>query len=210
MQELDIELVHGPVPLMVIRNFYTKEEQDLIWKELDFLNSPRKYKPSTETGSNGIDPISKLPLTNSRSFHLNEIYKDENVSDILHITQKIFDINIVNTFCSLSPLLGHYRYARKVYTKIKYYDTNEYYRGHTDDCRFSVCTYFYKEPKSFLGGDLHFDEYNVTIPIENNMAVFFVGSAVHSSTELTKKDGVELPEGFGKYVMNQFIDLVNV
>jgi hypothetical protein len=207
MQEYDVELIHGPVPLMIVKNFYLHEELDLIWKELEFLNHPRKSLPSIETGSNGLDPISKLPLTKSNSFFLNEIYKNEDVSDILHLGKKIFDIGFVNAFCSLSPLLGHYRLARKVYTKIKYYDVGEYYRGHHDDARFTVCTYFFKEPKSFTGGNLHFDEYNYTIPIENNMAVFFVGSIVHSSTEIVGKDKNGCPKGFGKYVMNQFIDL---
>lgn len=207
MQEYDVELIHSPVPLMIVKNFYLPEELDLIWKELEFLNHPRKSLSSIETGSNGLDPISKLPLTNSNSFHLSEIYKDENVSDILNLNKKIFDIGFVNAFCSLSPLLGHYRFARKTYTKIKYYDIGEYYRGHHDDSRFTVCTYFFKEPKSFTGGDLHFDEYNLTIPIENNMAVFFVGSVIHSSTEITKKHDNDLPKGLGKYVMNQFVDL---
>lgn len=207
MQEYDVELVHGPVPLMIVRNFYLHDELELIWKELEFLNQPRKSIPSTETGSNGLDPVSKLPLTNSNSFHLNEIYKNENFSNILHLNKKIFDIGFVNAFCSISPLLGHYRFTRKVYTKIKYYDVGQYYRGHHDDARFTVCTYFFKEPKMFLGGDLHFDEYNITIPVENNMAVFFVGSVIHSSTEIIVKDGCNLPNGFGKYVMNQFIDL---
>jgi hypothetical protein len=207
MQEVDVELVHGPVPLMVVRNIYTPEELSLIWRELEFLNCSRKSLPSTETGSNGVDPVSALPLTNSKSFHLNEIYKNENVSDILHLNKKIFDIGFVNAFCSLSPLLGHYRITRKMHTKIKYYDVGEYYRGHRDDSRFTVCTYFFKEPKLFTGGDLHFDEYNYTIPVENNMAVFFVGSVIHSSTDIARQDNNTLTTGFGKYVMNQFIEL---
>jgi hypothetical protein len=207
-QELDVELVHGPLPLMIVRNFYTQEELSLIWRELEFFNSPHKWKRSTHTGSNGSDPLTGMPLANAFSLEMDAIFSgDRQASDILRLNRKIFDPAIIESFAKLSPLVHHIKYLNEDTTKLKYYEQGEYYRGHFDTSRFTACTYFFKEPKCFVGGDLHFEEYDYTVPIENNMVVLFVGSAIHSSTEVRMIEEKPRFSMHGKYVMSQFLNV---
>jgi hypothetical protein len=206
-QSLEIELKQEPFPHAIIRNFYDQEELSLIWRELDFLTSPHKLEHTSLHGSNGKDPLTGLPLSETLGLFLDEIYiGDRKISDILRLNRKIFQPEIIQAFESLSPLLGHLKIINQDYTKIKYYENGNYYRRHTDDSRFTAVTYFHKEPKAFTGGDLHFDEYNYTLPIENNMLVFFVGCIWHSSLDVKMNGDYPKCSGYGKYVMNQFLN----
>jgi Rps23 Pro-64 3,4-dihydroxylase Tpa1-like proline 4-hydroxylase len=209
MPQLTIELKQEPFPHAIIRNFYDQEELSLIWRELDFLTSPHKLEHTSLHGSNGTDKLTGLPLSKSLGLSLDKIYNgDRKISDILRLNRKIFQPEIIQAFESLSPLLGHLKMVNEDFTKIKYYENGNYYRKHTDDSRFTTVTYFHKEPKAFTGGDLHFDEYDYTIPIENNMLVFFVGCIEHSSLDIKMNGDYPKCSGYGKYVMNQFLDFV--
>jgi hypothetical protein len=210
MPQLTIDLKQEPFPHAIIQNFYDQEELSLIWRELDFLTSPHKLEHTSLHGSNGKDQLTGLPLSESLGLNLDIIYSgDRKISDILRLNRKIFKPKILQAFESLSPLLGHLRIINEDFTKIKYYENGNYYRKHADDSRFTAVTYFHKEPKAFTGGDLHFDEYDYTIPIENNMLVFFVGCIEHSSLDVKMNGDYPKYSGYGKYVMNQFLDFQN-
>lgn len=206
MPQLTIELRQEPFPHAIIRNFYDQEELSLIWRELDFLTSPHKLEHPSLHGSSGIDQLTGLPLAESLGLELDQAYSgNRNISDILRLNRKIFQPEIIQTFESLSPLLGHLKIINEYFTKIKYYENGNYYRKHEDTSRFTVLTYFYKEPKAFTGGDLYFNDYDYTIPLENNMLVFFVGCISHSSLDVKMNDNYSKCSGYGKYVMNQFL-----
>lgn len=204
-----LDLLQDPFPHAIIRNFYTNEELDLIFRELDFLNSPKKFLSAEHLGT-AKDPISQMIKSKSNGLGLDETYANRSVSDILTINRKIFDKDLTEKFASLHPLMGHIKQINLDFTKIRYYEDGDYYNQHYDTARFTVASYFFKEPKSFTGGDLHFPEFNYTITIENNMVVFFVGSILHTSTQLKMKNSI-LPffkkEKCGKYVMTQFLDI---
>jgi hypothetical protein len=206
MEQLDVDLITLPFPHLIIRNTFNEQELKLIWRELEFLNSPLKLQRPTVNGT-AIDQNTGLSLSNNFSIWLDGVYNMREVSDILRINKKILDPGIFNAFAGLSPLLGHINMVNKYTTKIRYYETGEYYRGHRDNARFTAISYFFKEPKSFTGGDLHFDDFDYTVNIENNMTILFVGSMIHSTTELVMTDHTERFSGYGRYAMTQFLDL---
>ena len=146
----------------------------------------------------GVNPSQNFGLTLDEVYHFKR-----NVSDILTITTKLASDHFVNEICKVSPLVGHLKICNHHITKVKYYETGNYYRGHTDTSRFTLLSYIFKEPKNFTGGDLYFDDYDYTIEIENNMTVFIVGSVVHSSKELKLNPGVDVWQGNGKYCITQ-------
>jgi len=206
MEQLDVDLITLPFPHLIIRNTFNEQELKLIWRELEFLNSPLKLQRPDVNGT-AVDQNTGLPLSNNFSIWLDGVYNMREVSDILRINKKILDPGIFNAFAGLSPLLGHINMVNKYTTKIRYYETGEYYRGHRDNARFTAISYFFKEPKSFTGGDLHFDDFDYTVNIENNMTILFVGSMIHSTTELVMTDHTERFSGYGRYAMTQFLDL---
>jgi hypothetical protein len=206
MDQLDVDLITHPFPHLVIRNTFNEDELKLIWRELEFLNSPLKLS-RPDTNGTAIDATTGMPLSNNFSVFLDSVYQNRDISDILRINKKVIDPAIAEAFVGMSPLLGHMKSVNHYTTKIRYYETGEYYRGHTDTSRFTAVSYFFKEPKSFKGGELHFDEFDYTFEIENNSTIIFVGSIMHSTTELTMTDNAQRFSGFGRYAMTQFLNI---
>jgi hypothetical protein len=204
MQEFKVGLMGEPFPHAVIEEFYTEQELALIFRELEFLTAfqkmPKRFSTATVNGT---------PLSESGGIGLDEIYSKREISDILTINRKVFDVNLLGAFASLHPLMTGILRCNRDGTLIRYYENNQKYDGHFDTPRFTIASYFYKEPKAFDGGDLHFDDFDYTIPIKNNMVVVFMGSSLkHSSTEVTMKAGFPEFSGMGKYSMMQFLDTV--
>jgi hypothetical protein len=206
-EDIKVELITDPVPHIIMRNFYNKEELNLIWKEFDFLTSPFKMKNAKDTGG-AIDPISVTSVPVHYGISLDEIYQgDRNISDILRLNRKLFKEELTNAYCQVHPFFKQFKdIINSDATKIKYYENDQDYKCHMDTSRFTAITYFYKEPIAFSGGDLCFNEYNYTIPIENNMVVIFVSCTLHSSTPITMKEKFKRLSGMGKYSIVQFLD----
>jgi hypothetical protein len=201
----EIILLQEPFPHVIIKNVYSENELRLIWRELEFLTEKYKFKPGSEDGSTGTT-LTGINSSQNFGLTLDTVYLDRKISDILTITSKLADDQLVNKICEVSPLVGHLKRCNTVCTKVKYYESNNYYRGHFDLSRFSFLTYLFKQPKQFIGGDLYFDEYDYIIEIENNMTVFFVGSIIHSSKEVKLNSDVQPWTGGGKYCITQFVD----
>ena len=163
---------------------------------------------TSESLGTAKDKVSSSFKSNSTGLNLDEIYPKRNISDILTINRKIFEKNLTEKLISLHPFMSHLKLINIDFTKLRYYENDDYYKPHQDLARFTASSYFFKEPKVFTGGDLHFPEFNYTITIENNMLVFFVGSILHSSTPLKIKNKDNLNKGYGKYVMTQFLDAI--
>jgi len=208
MQETKIELIQDPFPHAIIRNLYSEEELSLIWRELDFYTYPSKLVDAMSTHG-AMDSITLEPLPKHYAVELDVIHANKReMSDILTLNRRIFDPSITNAISQLSPLIWDIKQINFDYTKIKYYENGEYYKSHTDGSRFTVLTYLYKEPKSFVGGDLYFEQFNYTIPIENNITVFFTGCIDHASTDIKMTDHInEKFSGYGKYTIAQFLDI---
>lgn len=202
-----IELIQEPFPHAKIKNIYTEEELSLIWRELNFYTDKNKLYPATNLGGK-FDQLTGLPFPKHTGIQLDAIYaNNRNISDILRINRKIFDKEILNTISSLSPLLWDIKQTNTDFTTIKYYEDGDLYNSHVDNPRFTFLSYFYKEPKAFEGGDLYFEDFNYTIPIENNMLVFFKGCIPHTSTKIKMKLHTDKKfSGYGKYTIAQFLD----
>jgi len=207
-KDLVVELKQEPFPHAIIRNFYTEKELSLIWRELDFYTSPEKLMSAIKMGG-ATDTLTRMPLPKHYGVDLDSIHASRReMSDILTLNRKVFDISITNTLAKLSPLVWDIKQVNSDFTKIKYYEDGEYYKSHRDQARFTFLTYLYKEPKAFTGGDLHFEEFNYTIPIENNMLVFMKGCIKHASTDIKMISHIgEKCSGYGKYTISQFCDV---
>ena len=137
------------------------------------------------------DQLTQLPLLKHYGIELDTVYNQRReISDILTLNRKAFDKSFLDTLSQLSPLILDIKLVNEDFTKIKYYEDGEYYKSHQDNARFTMLTYLYKEPKAFTGGDLYFEDFNYTIPIENNMLIFFTGCINHTSTELKMTDHI--------------------
>jgi hypothetical protein len=207
MQQVEIALLQEPFPHAIIDNFYDENELKLIWQELDFYTFSTKFLDPMLTGG-AKDRNTGEPLPKHKALQLDDIYKDyRNISNILTCNRKVFDPSITEAFSQLSPLIWEIKEIDQDHTLVKYYEDTDYYKPHKDSARFTCLTYLHKEPKAFTGGDLHFHQFDYTIPIVNNRLIFFTGCIDHASTILNMNDDYKDKKfsGFGKYTITQFL-----
>ena len=186
-----------PFPYLHFKNFYTEEELSLIWTELDFLQSnPETFKSENTNGAKGDD--GKLLKKNTGMF-LDEMYNDRFrcASNILNCNRKLFDHIRVNNWFFKNLTVD------KDTTLVSYYENSDYYHPHKDNTVATACTWFFKEPKKFKGGDFCFPEFNIEIPVENNSLVVFPGHMIHAVTQIEMEDD---SPGYGRYCMSQFLN----
>lgn len=188
------------LPVVYIKNFYSEDELKKIMNELKFLYRINRYKNAEEPGGPGTAYEEGIPLKVGKGLHLNSVYDDPTQSDILHINRKLFDQQLMDTLMFEHPFFRYLWRSTRDETKIHYFVDGDHYKPHTDDCVITAITWFYKEPKSFTGGDLIIEK-ETKIPCLNNSTVIFPSILYHEVTSVVMKD---LP-GQGRYSMSQFL-----
>ena len=189
-----------PFPYMLIENLYTKEEEILIKKELDFLLP--SLKDPADTGA-AFDDSGGLLKTNKALF-LDSVYSDRSVSYILNINRKVF-----NVLEEQKDKVVHDNWffknqkTNKDHSLISYYEKCDYYDTHDDMGLYTVLSWFYKEPKSFTGGDFLFPDYDIRIECKNNMTIIFPSMIPHK-VENVSVDDDKLGQGYGRWCVTQF------
>lgn len=200
-----VYLKKEPFPHAIIEYFYSEEELKLIWKELDYLTSPNKMILSGRELGTAKDNLTQSIKSSSYGINLDAYFSKKIYSDILVVTDKIFNQSLLNQIASLHPLMGHVSHLNDSSTMLKYYEDAEEYTGHIDIARFTMLNYFFKEPKQFTGGNLYFKDFDYTLEIKNNMVVFFCGAINHASTKLISNDFYDKFSGYGKYCVTKFL-----
>ena len=72
-----------------------------------------------------------------------------------------------------------------------------------DQSVITTITWFFKEPKKFIGGDLLFPNYNELVKIENNLTVIFP-SCIHHEVIPIKMEKRFTNMGLGRYSLSNF------
>lgn len=209
-ETIECSVFIDPFPHLIIENFYSSEELKLIWEELNFYTKPGKLLPAKNFG--GIES-----MTNSSGLCLDMIYKkgDENhpnyrnISNILTVNRKIFDSGIVKILSESD--ISCRTFARNNYdlTKIRYYHNEDYYESHTDvTILFLTFTYFHREPKKFIGGELYFPPFDYEFPCNNNSLIMFPGYVEHGVKKVEIKHS-DYYDGYGRYCISSFSKIVD-
>jgi hypothetical protein len=193
-----------PFPHLIVKNMYNEEELELIWEELNFLTKPHKFiinDLGTDEDSQGKSK------SESKSIVLDYIYAEKSISNILVINRKLFDGGYLNIFSQISPSCKSILYQNFDITKIRYYEDGIQYLPHVDIFNYTAITFFHKNPKTFIGGELYFPEYDYTFECNNNSMIIFPSCLLHASKTVSMKKTQDCL-GFGKYSMMQFLKLV--
>ena len=203
MKERKISILKEPFPHLLMENFYTENELDLIWEELRFLTKPGKLcDPGLHHGA--WDSEKKEFMTKSRSLELEYIYSDKNVSNIITVSQKLFNGGFLHIFYDRFPEFKKLIYTNYCKTKVRYYHNGDYYDPHTDIYNdFLAFSYFYKEPKAFSGGELYFPEYEYELECLNNSLVV-LPSYVDHGVKLVNIKNSDYYSGHGRYCVSHF------
>ena len=170
-------------PFVLVDNWYTPEEEQGIWKELEYYASNPIDKAEDGIVAKGANGESK---GKHNRYYLDKIYRDESrkQSNILNCTykQKMLELHHKINDC------GHYGRSffssNAITSFVSYYNNSDYYNSHYDSYHWTNLIWFVKEPKSFEGGDLEFEESNTTIKLKHNRAVLFPSMFLHKSNAL--------------------------
>jgi len=203
METLEAKAFIDPFPHLIIEGFYNPEELELIWEELAFYTKPDKLLTAKDFG--GV-----VGKTNSRALFLDKVYKGHRkLSNILTVTRKVYDGNILESFAKLHDCCGLAPLTNNDCTKVRYYHNGEHYEPHVDSSMyFLIFTYFNKEPKKFSGGELYFPKYDYEFSCNNNSLIIFPAWVAHGVREV-KIENSNYYDGWGRYSITHFLRLIH-
>lgn len=193
-------------PFIVIDNWYTQEELDDIWKELDLYLSTEKSK--IDKAENG--PVARYEdgtaKSNAFRFYIDSRYPNsrEN-SPILNCMYKQTSKEFFDIIDDCKPYMRGFKTSNFDTSMVSYYENNSYYHAHHDTYLWTNLIWVYKEPKQFEGGDLFLDDIDVEIKLKNNRAVFFPSCFLHRVNTVKMKDGNnDFKYGKGRFCITHF------
>ena len=105
-----------PFPHLILHNFYNEKELELIWEELNFYTRPKKLFDVEDY--QGV-----VGYTKAKALHLDSVYTGKNrvLSNILEVSRKVFDDQILEPFSKISDCCTLAKFANYDHTKVRYY-----------------------------------------------------------------------------------------
>ena len=96
MQNISADANLEPFPHIIFHNFYDDYELELIWEELNFYTKPKKLFDVEDY--QGV-----VGFTKAKAIQLDSVYQGKNriLSNILSVSRKVFDNQILQPFCNL-------------------------------------------------------------------------------------------------------------
>ena len=191
-REFDIEYHNEEFPYIIINNVYDEESLKLIWEELDFLCY--EWKDQLDSNPQSAGKWGRN-VTSRREFFLEAIYKNPIFSNIAKVNRNVFDKNLKheeNLFLKLIHNHDHWFFKNALVSNrsflLNYYEDRNYYKPHQDLALMTCLHWFYREPKSFEGGDFIISDYDKKIEIANNKMIIFPSMLKHEVTPLIMKE----------------------
>ena len=196
---------HKDIPAVVVDDWYTPEELNLIWKQLNFFTQKNMMGRAEVSGS-----VARKPETNEAKGRNARIWLDN------YFTQEGSMFNIISN--SLTSKLTHdfnnlvsscsEQFTNFVTTNtntnfVSYYENNDEYDYHFDTSMFSMLIWLYKTPKKFKGGEFSFKKENRKIELKNNRMILFPSYLEHKVTKLNMKNS---GDNNGRYTITHFFN----
>ena len=196
---------HKDIPAVVVDDWYTPEELNLIWKQLNFFTQKNMMERAEVSGA-----VARKPETNEAKGRNARIWLDN------YFTQEGSMFNIISN--SLASKLTHdfnnfvlscsEQFTNFVTTNtntnfVSYYENNDEYDYHFDTSMFSMLIWLYKTPKKFKGGEFSFKKENRKIELKNNRMILFPSYLEHKVTKLNMKNS---GDNNGRYTITHFFN----
>ena len=190
-------------PFLVVDNFYNKEEQNLIWTELDFHKEDFVVAEGSANKGVAINNNGKA-IANLSRIYLDELYQNKREqSNILQCYQKLFTKEIINNYKEKTLAARTYETTNTDWSQVSYYENNNNYDKHFDEFMHSVLIWFYRKPKRFDGGDLIFTDLNETVKCKHNRMILFPSYYYHKVNKVIMKEQYR-NKGLGRFCLTHF------
>jgi len=190
-------------PVLLLKEVFKSEEKFLIEKELDFLCKDYKLLGPEHTGT-ATDEENK-PKKFNKGLFLDEVFPFRAVSDILAINRKYFSKEFCDSIEMFDNIFKYLRKSNRDHTLLSYYEENSWYKSHEDRAVLSIITYYWKEDKKFVGGDLKFTSHNYTVDISPWDVIIFPSFILHEVSPVTLLPGIEKNKLNGRVSLTTFV-----
>ena len=204
-------------PFLYVDDWYTPEEEKLIWKELDFYTNPTAMSRAENDPATGFrDPAKTIPMSKSWRLYLYNMYsgliQGRKKGDISlppsHILRlqppfKKLPKELLAAIDETGPNFRLLSIINSSYTIVNYYDDNDYYESHRDHFVMSSVVWFHRKPKAYTGGDFRFTDTDITLECKHNRHVMFPSYYNHEILPIKMKDK-NLEMGWGRYGIQSF------
>lgn len=200
---MEFTFIADGINAVVIDNFYTPEEYDLVLGECISLLPQMKGESQT---AGALDAEGRVIKKNQGAFIKQTGSNIETLS-----ADKIFSPDVRDRMLLSNSLYKILFGLNQFSTLVSYYTESDYYANHIDDSIFTVVVYVYKQPKKFSGGDIVLQSYidgtMATVESLSNRAIIFPSVTPHSvkPVHLSNDTG-----GDGRFCITHFINYRNV
>jgi len=168
---------------IIIKDFLTKDEQDILWSEIKENESKFSAGLYKKDGKDEVHDDIKKNL----GFEVSDIYPrilDSSIRSMFYY--RIFQNEEIQEIIknAKSPIYNLLRFTTSDRTKVSVYQNEDFYDWHQDSINQGLLTVLYmmnKEPKKFTGGDfmIKWDNIEKSIPFENNTILIFPRDTPH-------------------------------
>ena len=190
---------------VIIDNWYSKEELNNVFSELDFYQKSASLKLAKD---NCAYDENKIPKAKSFRLYPNNMWSREErrMSFIMRYQDKFKDTNLHKKIESVSNIYNQFKETNYDTTIVSYYQNNDFYKSHNDLVKYTILIWVYKEPKQFTGGDLILTDLKKTIECKNNRLVLFPSFLFHEVTKIKSKKKIK--DGYGRYCITHFYNCI--
>tara|TARA_Y100000389_G_scaffold197822_1_gene233165 strand:- start:2554 stop:3171 length:618 start_codon:yes stop_codon:yes gene_type:complete len=188
-------------PILISDNWYSKEEEKNVWREINYLHSLNEYEKSEE--SSACDENNKSKSKGNRLYY-DLIFREKKYSHICKMLYKIQDKSFHNLIEKSMPIGKIFKDTDWDNTLLNYYEDSDNYKSHYDYSLFTMLIFFNKEPKLFSGGDLYFKESDTTIEFKHNRMILFPGHYLHQANKVSMNSKYQ-DKMNGRFTITHFI-----
>ena len=200
---MKIENLNFGFPVILIDDYYSKNELSLIWNDLNFFGDKNiLYSENNPRSGSATDGKGNILKKNYTVF-LDDLFSyDRNFSNILKVNRKLF-----TEWENIIKQNNHWIYQNFVClrdtTIVSYYENDNFYDLHRDCSYVTSLFWTYKEPKRFQGGNLIFESGD-EIEVINNRMIIFPSTIRHGVKVVTMEDEY-LNKKNGRFCITQFL-----
>ena len=189
-----------PQGYCIVDNCFDNEQLSRIWNDIEYIETNNLLADPEKTGT-AKDPITGSILKKNKAIFLDKLFHSGKIKYILPEISKLFSIEVAESLASIHPCYSLFENLNVSHSLLSYYETDHYYKPHTDNSVFTFLTWLYREPKSWSGGNLNLTSIDVNIEAKNNRTLIIPGSFLHEVFPVVLH--TELPY-MGRYCISTF------
>ena len=191
-------------PFLYVDDWYTPEEEELIWKELDFYTNPTTMHRAENDPTTGYHDDGTT-MSESWRVHLDGLYSRREVSHILRLQPlKVKSDEMQTAIDETGPNFRLYGITNYDQMMVNYYENDDYYEPHQDVFMMTTICWFHRIPKAYTGGDVTFHDIDTILECNHNRMVMFPSYYFHEVLPVKMKDK-NLEMGWGRYAIINFL-----